>query len=122
MCTRRPGGLEARHMRCVDGVEARKPGAHTLGLGDGYRLGHRGAERRRDGHERIVELSEGSPVGAAGACPVAVHRLDGRLELETADALALVGAAELAFAAFEHGRVPAFGVLFLNRDQHALVV
>src|SRR5262245_35056632 len=80
-----PVRLVRRYRRAVQRIEKtqRRCGSASLARGGG--LSDQSAERRRDADEPVVEDDDRVPFGAAGSHALGMDRLDGGLELETAD-------------------------------------
>jgi len=104
----------AESRRPLDLFERAQAGLGTIHVADGHAEVNACSEGGRKLHQRLMQCLQGDAVGALGSRPFAVHRLNGRFQLEPSDGLEPVGAAEQGLALGQQRGIPAGGILVIE--------
>lgn len=98
----------------LDLFERAQAGLGTIHVADGHTEGNACSKGGRKLHQRLMQYFQGDAVGAVGSRPFAVHRLNGRFQLEPSDGLKPVGATEQRLALAQQRGIPPGGILVIE--------
>ena len=107
-----PVGLVANHQMRIDSIQKRQSGLSPVDFGIGSRARHGSADGWREPHELIIECGYSSPIRVPGAGALSVHRLNGRLNLESPRARVSRRHRELTLGLVDQRREPILRILF----------